>query len=260
MKRTVKVTVVQRLSEGTIKETLGMMTSIIKRYRGSDIIVFPEMIVESSSAKVKERRKQVKAERLTRILKVEMQLKELSRRYNVDIVFGSMERLFNMVFNTGVLISGGRIRRYRKVHVHWIERFEGGKRFSVFDSACGKVGILVCFDAAFPESARVLALKGARIIFVIANAPIEFDDEYMRLRLRSMALDNQLFVVYCNKPGPSFSGHSAIFDPMGRPVHEAGTESGVFTREISLRDIDKWRMTERIFENRHPRLYRPISK
>ncbi|NIT00542.1 MAG: hypothetical protein GTO09_00195, partial [Candidatus Latescibacteria bacterium] len=53
---------------------------------------------------------------------------------------------------------------YVKTHVHWTENFVPGKRLKVFSTPVGKIGISICFDAAFPEVWRVLALRGARIL------------------------------------------------------------------------------------------------
>jgi predicted amidohydrolase len=254
------ITVVQKLSKKTINGTLNMMMNLIKEYKNSDMIVFPEMIIESSKYKTKARIKQLRIKRIESIYKVEEQLTELSGKYKIDIIFGSMDKLFDMMFNTGILISNGKLRRYRKVHVHWTEKFERGKVFKVFNSSCGKIGILICFDAAFPEASRILALKGAKIIVILANTPNEFDKEYMRIRSRSIALDNQVYVVYCNKPKPLFNGHSAIIGPRGNVIYEAGFEEKIFTKRINLEEIAIWRKEEKIYQNRIPELYKDIVK
>jgi predicted amidohydrolase len=258
MKSYSKITVVQKISEKSIPNTLNMMSSLIKMNKDSDIVVFPEMIVESAKAAKKSRIKQIRMQKMEKIYKVEEHLRELSRKYKIDIVFGSMEKLFDKIFNTGVLISNGRIMRYRKVHVHWTEKFEKGKTFKVFDSSCGKIGILICFDSAFPEAARVLALKGAKLIFILSNVPKEFDVEYLNIRNRAIALNNQIYVVHCNKPAPFFNGHSSIIGPRGNIIFEAGSKEAVFTKNIDLREVDRWRDEEKIYKCRLPKLYKDI--
>ena len=72
-----------------------------------------------------------------------------------------------------------------KTHVHWTEHFLPGRELKVFDSPFGKIGITICFDSAFSEVWRVLALKGADVVVNISAVPKEFPVEYMRRRFRS---------------------------------------------------------------------------
>jgi predicted amidohydrolase len=67
-------------------------------------------------------------------------------------------------------------------------------------------------------------------------------------------------VVYANRPGGWFSGYSAVFDPHGRPLVNAGTGEAVIETRIDLGEADRWREEEAIFPHRRPVLYRHITR
>jgi predicted amidohydrolase len=98
-------------------------------------------------------------------------LAERARRYRSWIVFSIVERDGPDLFNTGVLLDRtGRIAgKYRKVQLPFEEVSLGiapGRGFPVFDTDFGKVGMLICHDASFPEAARELVLNGAEMILM----------------------------------------------------------------------------------------------
>ena len=130
----------------------------------------------------------------------------------------------------------------------------------LFDTPLGKIGVTICFDAAFPEVWRVLALRGAAIIVNISAVPKSFPPRYMLRRLQGAAINNQVFVVFANRPGDYFSGHSAVFDPRGEIVAQAGEEEVVIRAEIDLGEMRRWREEELIYPNRRPLLYRDIGR
>ena len=121
------------------------------------------------------------------------------------------------------------------------------------------IGLLICFDSAFPETARVLALQGAKIIVVIAAVPKTFETKYMHRRMASIALNNQVFCVYTNRAGRNYDGHSAVFDPRGECVAMAGQKEELLSTEINLLDVDHWRCQESVYPRRRPELYGEIT-
>ncbi|MGH7256326.1 MAG: carbon-nitrogen hydrolase family protein, partial [Nitrospirales bacterium] len=163
-------------------------------------------------------------------------------------------------YNSAVYIDRGRIDRYHKTHVHWTEIFDAGDTFPVFGKGLDTTGILICYDMAFPEAARVLALGGARIIAVIAAVPKSFDERYVRRRLASMALDNQVYVVFANRAGRDYNGHSMVLDPSGDVIAWAGEKEEVLRTEIDFEFLEHWRKEEAIFSQRRPELYRLLAK
>ena len=141
-----------------------------------------------------------------------------------------------------------------------MEKFIPGNTINLFKTAFGKIGVNICFDAAFPEVWRVAALQGARLIVNISAVPQTFPVDYMWLRMKSAALNNQVFVIYANRPGDYFGGYSAVFNPRGDTVISAKTKGKILKTEIDLDEVKIWRKVERIYKNRRPKLYREITK
>jgi predicted amidohydrolase len=73
------------------------------------------------------------------------------------------------------------------------------------------------------------------------------------------AINNETFVVYANRPGPFFSGHSGVFGPNGDLLATAGAEEQMIETVIDLEDARRWRKEEPIFPHRRPLLYREIA-
>jgi len=90
----------------------------------------------------------------------------------------------------------------------------------------------------------------------ISAVPATFPVEYMWRRLAGAAIYNQIFVVYANRPGPYFSGHSAIFNPEGDKLLSTGSRQTITEATIDLNEVQRWRDKEKIYPNRRPLLYR----
>jgi N-carbamoylputrescine amidase len=133
-----------------------------------------------------------------------------------------------------------------------------GRELKIFDTPVGKIGITICFDGAFSEVWRVLALKGADVVVNISAVPKEFPVRYMWRRLSGAAIFNEVYVIYANRPGPVFSGHSAVFDPRGETITKAGRKETILEADIDLTEVDRWQEQEPIFPYRRPLLYREI--
>ncbi|HET9530326.1 MAG TPA: carbon-nitrogen hydrolase family protein, partial [Blastocatellia bacterium] len=91
-------------------------------------------------------------------------------------IVGFIERDGNSLYNAAMVVGpGGVVGSYRKVHLPFlgVDRFltPGNRPFAVFDLAFGKVGVLICYDASFPEAARALKLMGAEMIVLPTNWP-----------------------------------------------------------------------------------------
>lgn len=116
-----------------------------------------------------------------------------------------------------------------------------------------KIGAMICYDREFPESARILMLKGAEIILVPNACPMEMN----RLsQLRARAFENMLGIATCNYPAPhpDCNGHSSAFDgvaympevPVSRDtcILEAGEQEGVYIAEFDLAALRAYRRAE----------------
>ena len=241
-----------------IEGHLEKIKRIIAQYKSADLLVFPELILHGHPSTVKPEGylyRQIKVHNKYVIPAIH----DFVRAQGARVIIGELRRRGETYQNQAVYIDPKGVQTYAKTHVHWTERFTAGKSLKVFDSPFGKIGISICFDSAFSEVWRVLALKGAEIIVNISAVPAHFPAEYMRRRLVGAAVFNQVFVVYANRPGPVFSGHSAVFDPRGEEVASLGLKEGALQVEMDLEEVTRWRQDESVYAHRRPLLYRRIA-
>ena len=164
------------------------------------------------------------------------------REHRCFCVFGLLERDGPRLFNACVLAGPeGVVGTYRKVHLPFlgIDMFAdpGDRPFAVHDAGGLKVGMHICYDGAFPETARVLTLLGADLLVLPTNWPThsECAAEHM---IPTRAMENTVYVMAVNRVGEEsgfrFIGASSIVDPSGRVLARAGPDS----EEILFADID----------------------
>ena len=166
---------------------------------------------------------------------------------------------------------------YAKVHTcdFDVERnLTPGENFYVttLDTPCGKIktGAMICYDREFPESARILMLKGAELILVPNACPMEIN----RLsQLRARAFENMLAVATCNYPEtvPDCNGNSSVFDGVAylpdesgsrdTCILQAGEEEGIYIAKLDLDQLREYREHE-TFGNtyRHPKKYKLLTE
>lgn len=199
--------------------------------------------------------------------------------YNSAVVIGPDGNLIQ-----GVLQNGTKVKCYRKVHLPTLERppvhldekfyFRPGSGFPVFVTPKAVIGILICWDRCFPEGWRVLALQGAEIIFM-SSALLSWTpgegvsrEEQFLSEMRTRALENQVFVVGCNKCGTEsftgteirFFGKSCIINPYGSVLSLApSTEPTQLQETLDLEKIKEARLTLPFYHDRRPELYSIIS-
>lgn len=156
-------------------------------------------------------------------------LGKLAARFNIYIVAGLLEKSGDAVYNTAVLIdrSGRLAGKYRKLSLPQEEITGGvtpGDNLPVFDTDFGRIGIMICWDVTFPETARGLATKGAEIIFL----PIWGGNETLA---RARAIENQVYLV-----SSSYDMITAIFGLEGEVLKKATKENPVAIAEIDLNE------------------------
>lgn len=132
---------------------------------------------------------------------------KLSISYNINIITGSMPKIKDdLLYNVGYLCKrDGSIEFYEKLHITPLESkvwgMQGGNSLKAFDTDCGKIGILICYDAEFPELSRILAEQGMDILFV----PFLTDTQngYSRVRNCAMAraIENECYVAMAGSVG-----------------------------------------------------------
>ena len=240
-----------------IQTHLAKIESIIEQYKSYDLIVFPELILHGHPSM--EKPEGFLYRRMKTVYKsISEDLYQLVKDQDARVIIGESKKRGERFYNLATYIDKDTVQSYVKTHVHWTEHFVPGRELKVFDTPFGKIGITICFDAAFSEVWRVLALKGTDIIVNISAVPQEFPVEYMQRRLSGAAIFNEVFVIYVNRPGPVFSGHSAVLGPQGETISKAGREEVILKAEIDLADIGNWREQEPLFPYRRPLLYREV--
>ena len=171
----------------------------------------------------------------------------LSERKNILVIAGVVEREGDRLYNSVCLVYRGEIQgKYRKILPFPLtderEYFTPGKDIGVFETPFGKIGILICYEIRFPEFSRVLMKKGAEIIAVPAEFPSERIEHWKTL-IRARAIENQLYVIAtnCVDGEGMYNGHSAIVDPYGSILNEAGELQEIIFSKIDLGEISKCR-------------------
>lgn len=178
----------------------------------------------------------------------------LSIRYNINIITGSMPEIKDgNLYNVGYLCRrDGSVERYEKLHVTPDEEkiwgMQGGSELQVFDTDCGKIGILICYDSEFPELSRLLADDGMDILFV----PFLTDTQngYSRVRhcAQARAIENECYVAIAGSVGNLPKVHnmdiqfaqSVVFTPcdFAFPTNGIKAEATPNAEMILIADVD----------------------
>jgi predicted amidohydrolase len=163
-----------------------------------------------------------------------------ARALDCTVVVGLLERSGDQIFNAAAVVTPqGILETYRKLHlpclgIDWHAAL-GDKPFPVFATPHAKIGISICYDCSFPESGRVLKLKGAQIFVIPTNWPSGSDSWQHMPPVR--AVENHMHVIACDRVGEErgfrFAGHSQIVDLNGTKLAEADeTEETIIYGEI----------------------------
>ena len=229
--------------------------------KGADIALFPEMW--SNGYNIYDRpADEWKAEAIPVNDAFVNTFGSLAKRLNMAIGITLLEKHENAPRNSFVLFDrfGEEKFVYAKVHTcdFGVEQnLTPGEDFYVtaLDTACGgvNVGAMICYDREFPESARILMLKGAELILVPNACPMEIN----RLsQLRGRAFENMLAIATCNYPEtvPDCNGGSSVFDGVAylpglndardTCVLQAGGKEGIYIAELDLEQLRGYRKSE----------------
>ncbi len=192
-------------------------------------------------------------------------LSEFSRKHSVFIIGGSIAELkAGEVFNTIYAFDreGNVISDYSKIHLFRLmdeeKHLAAGDKPGRLELDGQEAGMMICYDIRFPELARKLALGGAKLLFVPAEWPNP-RLHHWRTLLTARAIENQMFVIACNRMGKSgdteFFGHSMVLDPWGEVIAEANGEETILFADIDLALVDAVRSKIPVFEDRRPAVY-----
>ena len=227
--------------------------------QGSDIIIFPELWstgydLENAGAYATLTDRGIFAE-----------MSSLAGEYSIHLSGSCLSLLESGQFgNTAVFFdpSGKTLGEYTKIHLFRLmdehKYLSAGDRLTIVDTLWGNAGLAICYDLRFPELFRSYALAGARIVFLLAEWPHP-RLAHWQILLRARAIENQIYVVACNRVGSSkdtrFCGHSCIIDPWGEIVIEAGENEEVLTAKIDMSKVDQAKARIPVFADRRPEIY-----
>lgn len=277
-----KIAFLQLVPDGTIEDNMkkGIKACREAREKDADIALFPEMW--SSGYVFPHNKEWLEQNSVSLDSMYVKKFSETASELDMAIAITLLEKHEPKPRNTVCLFDrhGKLVYRYSKVHICDFGEdddegiLDAGDDFCVeeLDTKEGmiKVGSMICYDREFPESARVLMMKGAELILVPNACPMEIN----RLsQLRGRAYENMLAIATCNYPAlhRGCNGHSTLFDgviyntetgaPRDMLVMETGEEEGVFLTEFNVDMLRKYRKSEIVgLKNRRPELYGLITE
>lgn len=270
MTETPKIAVGQAtFKNGDILYNLDKMEKMVKRCKELDpdarLIVFPELSATGYFLSPDEIRNYAQ-ERQGPIFE---KMSKVAQQHQIIIVYGYVEDFKGKTFNSIQMIgrNGHSLANYRKIHLTPLEKgvFEPGSELVSVQTGIGKIGLMICWDLAFPELSRALALEGADLILAPSAWEDPYDGPFYQFGA-ARAVDNTVYVATCNHIGQSedlsFFGKSAIHAPDGTVVN-MGKEG---KEQIIVASLDyRWRdeIKENFFTmmaDRRPGVYRQGEK
>lgn len=246
---------------------------------GADFIMFPEFFNTPLMSPYNDMPERMAMEKLAEMTQeIVLRIQEFAVSYNVNIIAGTMPimergKLYN---STYLCHRNGSVDSYKKVHITPNEvkyyGMVGGNEVKVFDTDCGKVGLLICYDVEFPELGRILADQGMQILFV----PFMTDTQngYTRVRAcaQARAIENECYVAIAGSVGnlPRVNNmdiqysQSAVFTPsdFAFPNNAIKAEATPNAEMVVIADVDLYALrdlheygTVRLLKDRRKDLY-----
>ncbi len=237
--------------------------------KGAHIICFQELFTTHWFPKEMNKRYFSFAEKVDGLTIKRMQ--KLAENHGVVLVCPIFENEEDSFYNSAIVIdAGGEILgTYRKIHVPqiplWEEKYyfsPGNHGFPVFKTKFAPIGVQICWDNFFPEGSRILALKGARILFSPTAAAFASQRKWETV-ISSNATANGVYIFRVNRVGSEdkqdFYGRSFCISPEGELLDKpTGMKDGIALIEIDLRKIDKTRKEWPFLKDRRPDSYGEI--
>ena len=277
--KTLRIALLQLLPGKTLEENLqtGLAACRKAKEGGADIALFPEMW--SCGYSIPEDLGTLRAQAVPADGEFVKAFGALAAELDMAIAITLLERYEPLPRNTVILFDrhGKDVLTYAKVHTCDFGeecRLTPGDDFYVaeLDTACGpvKVVAMICYDREFPESGRILMLKGAEIVLVPNACPMEIK----RLsQLRGRAYENMMGIATCNYPcgQPDCNGHSSAFDGVAylpelsgsrdTCILEADGNEGIYFAQFDL-DMLRGYRREEVHGNayRHPAKYHILTE
>ncbi len=253
---------------GEVESNLEKVLSALEEVE-ADLIVLPELAF--TGYYFQDRSEVLSLAEDTRHSRTVDGLVQLCRRRDIYLVTGFAERCGDKAFNCALLIGPqGLVHTYRKLHLFNTEKeyFDSGDTpLATVEVRGARIGMMVCFDWAFPEVARILALKGADILCHPSNLVLPVCQQAMLTR----SLENGVFSVTANRIGSDtrphgsleFTGRSQVVGPNGECIHRATSDrEELYLAELDIHLARNKMMTDRndLFEDRRPPFYASLSE
>lgn len=213
------------------------------------------------------------------------QMRALAHELRIMLLAPIYEELaVGRLFNSAALIGldGEIIHVWRKIHIPrvrvpgngWTEIDEklyfepGPTAHAVCETAFGRIGVLICHDRHFPESARCLALSGAEVVFVPSASrgipEVRDPGDAWAVELRGLAIQNMYFLCGVNRvgveAGESFFGQSLVAGPDGAIVAMAGREEEVLLVDVDVEKVRRTRIARGFLRDRRPDTYSTLTQ
>jgi predicted amidohydrolase len=257
---------------GDKKHNIETMKKKIAQAKGikADIIAFPEL---SLTGYVVRDRAYELAETVPNGPSVH-EIEKIAKKEDTHIIFGMIERNAKasaVLNNTAVLISPkGYVGKYQKMQLPTHSVFEEkryfrlGYQMPVFETEAGKIGMMICYDVYFPEIARLLSLRGAKLIVGISASP-SVRRGFFETLTAARAMENTVFFAFVNlagvEDGLQFWGGSRIISPSGSVISQAKYDVDDFvSATISYSDINRVQAWVPILRDLRPEIYTSLRE
>lgn len=183
----------------------------------------------------------------------------------VELAKGQWENSAFMIDDEGKVLG-----RYAKTHPVGDERIllQRGTKYPVFTTKFGKIGLLICYDASFPETARILVLNGAELILIpSAWRGSHYFKEWWDINMQCRAIDNLVYIAAVNACGCTgdgtemYAGKSQVVNPIGQVQKMAGCEEEtILYQDVYLERVAHDRKFNTVLLDRHPNDYAILSQ
>lgn len=290
--RKVKVSAIQFSMTRNVNENIDKADRLVREAaeKGANIVLLPELFERQYFCQERVYEYYDYAETADDNAAVK-HFKKVAAELGIVIIVSFYEKDINVLYNSAAVIDadGTVLGIYRKTHIpddhFYQEKFyftPGNTGFKVWETRFGKIGVGICWDQWFPETARALAVNGAELLFyptAIGSEPILEADSagHWRRTMQGHAAANVMPVIAANRYGleevkPSqenggqestlnFYGSSFIADQTGDIVKSAGRDSEeVLVHEFDLDEIAAHRLSWGIFRDRRPDCYADITR
>lgn len=191
-------------------------------------------------------------------------MQQLARSHRAYVGGSILGRRGDLVYNQFILFSpqGELLTTYEKVHLFGLmqedQHLAPGQQLVTAPLGTETAGLAICYDLRFPEMYRRYMQSGVTMLLLASEWPNP-RLEHWRTLLRARAIENQFFVIACNRVGSdannTFFGHSLVIDPWGEILAEGGEQPQLVTCQVDLELVPAARKRLPALQDRRPELY-----